>query len=125
MPEIIILVPALLGLKGNLEMTLASRLSTESNMGHMDTHKQKLNLIVGNMALIQVITIIIIYTVQLRFILKLLMNVLVSSHSCGIFVFAGGNSDGADGEAGVQLGSHTGALLMQHLHSVTRQSCTR
>ena len=27
-PEIFILVPALLGLKGNLEMTLASRLST-------------------------------------------------------------------------------------------------
>ena len=29
--EIIILVPALLGLKGNLEMTLASRLSTQVN----------------------------------------------------------------------------------------------
>lgn len=28
MPEALILVPALLGLKGNLEMTLASRLST-------------------------------------------------------------------------------------------------
>ena len=27
-PEVYILVPALLGLKGNLEMTLASRLST-------------------------------------------------------------------------------------------------
>lgn len=27
-PELFILVPALLGLKGNLEMTLASRLST-------------------------------------------------------------------------------------------------
>lgn len=27
-PEALILVPALLGLKGNLEMTLASRLST-------------------------------------------------------------------------------------------------
>jgi solute carrier family 41 len=28
-PEIYILVPSLLGLKGNLEMTLASRLSTQ------------------------------------------------------------------------------------------------
>jgi solute carrier family 41 len=27
--EVIVLVPALLGLKGNLEMTLASRLSTQ------------------------------------------------------------------------------------------------
>ena len=29
MSEVFILVPALLGLKGNLEMTLASRLSTQ------------------------------------------------------------------------------------------------
>ena len=48
-----ILVPALLGLKGNLEMTLASRLSTQANLGHMDTKSQKWTLIVGNLALIQ------------------------------------------------------------------------
>ena len=32
-PELFVLVPALLGLKGNLEMTLASRLATSANMG--------------------------------------------------------------------------------------------
>lgn len=48
-----ILVPALLGLKGNLEMTLASRLSTQANLGHMDTKSQQWSLIVGNLALIQ------------------------------------------------------------------------
>ncbi|XP_033219934.1 solute carrier family 41 member 1-like isoform X2 [Belonocnema kinseyi] len=52
-PEVYILVPALLGLKGNLEMTLASRLSTQANLGHMDTKSQKWTLIVGNLALIQ------------------------------------------------------------------------
>ena len=31
--DVIIMVPALLGLKGNLEMTLASRLSTACNLG--------------------------------------------------------------------------------------------
>lgn len=51
--EVYILVPALLGLKGNLEMTLASRLSTHANLGHMDTEKQQWTLIVGNLALIQ------------------------------------------------------------------------
>ncbi|XP_011496783.1 PREDICTED: solute carrier family 41 member 1-like [Ceratosolen solmsi marchali] len=51
--EVYILVPALLGLKGNLEMTLASRLSTQANLGHMDTKKQQWSLIVGNLALIQ------------------------------------------------------------------------
>ncbi|XP_044765346.1 solute carrier family 41 member 1-like [Coccinella septempunctata] len=50
--EVYILVPALLGLKGNLEMTLASRLSTHANIGHFDNPKMKLNLIIGNLSLI-------------------------------------------------------------------------
>ncbi|XP_073961432.1 solute carrier family 41 member 1-like [Choristoneura fumiferana] len=49
--EVYILVPALLGLKGNLEMTLASRLSTHAHLGHLDTNLGA--LIVGNLCLIQ------------------------------------------------------------------------
>ncbi|XP_012266035.2 solute carrier family 41 member 1-like isoform X2 [Athalia rosae] len=57
--ELMILVPALLGLKGNLEMTLASRLSTQANLGHMDTPKQQSTMIVGNLVLIQCQAIVV------------------------------------------------------------------
>jgi len=52
-PEIIIVIPPLLGLKGNLEMTLAARMSTASNLGHLDDPKVALSTIFGNLVLVQ------------------------------------------------------------------------
>ncbi|KAF9193434.1 hypothetical protein BGZ51_003238 [Haplosporangium sp. Z 767] len=51
--ELIILIPILLNLKGNLEMNLASRLSTASNMGILDTAISRNAFIKGNLALLQ------------------------------------------------------------------------
>ncbi|XP_043981080.1 solute carrier family 41 member 2 isoform X2 [Gambusia affinis] len=51
--EILILVPAILGMKGNLEMTMASRLSTAVNARKIDSTKEMWMLIGGNLALKQ------------------------------------------------------------------------
>jgi len=51
--QVFILVPALLGLKGNLEMTLASRLSTAANLGLLDSFENQWKMSVGNIALVQ------------------------------------------------------------------------
>lgn len=54
--EIFILVPALLGLKGNLEMTMASRLSSLANMGLLKSRFQRIEVFKANIALTQVRT---------------------------------------------------------------------
>ena len=47
-------MPALLGLKGNLEMTLASRLSTAANLGILDDQIKAKEIAKANLALIQI-----------------------------------------------------------------------
>uniref|UniRef100_A0A914LN21 SLC41A/MgtE integral membrane domain-containing protein n=1 Tax=Meloidogyne incognita TaxID=6306 RepID=A0A914LN21_MELIC len=60
-PQALILVPALLGLKGNLEMTLASRLSTQSNIGKLDSLQEAYSIIIANIALIQAQAIVVTF----------------------------------------------------------------
>ncbi|XP_030369238.1 solute carrier family 41 member 1-like [Scaptodrosophila lebanonensis] len=58
MNEIFMLVPALCGLKGNLDMCVASRLSTLSNMGSLQNSGNIREILVGNLALVQVQAIV-------------------------------------------------------------------
>ncbi|XP_029041639.1 solute carrier family 41 member 1-like isoform X1 [Osmia bicornis bicornis] len=56
--QLFILVPPLLGLKGNLDMCLASRLSTQANLGNMHCFREITKMIIGNIALVQIQAIV-------------------------------------------------------------------
>ncbi|KAH9403051.1 hypothetical protein TYRP_015817 [Tyrophagus putrescentiae] len=60
-PELFYLVPALLGLKGNLEMTMVARLSTLANMGQLNTWKRALRAMSVNISLVQCQAIVIAF----------------------------------------------------------------
>lgn len=47
------MIPAFLGLIGNIETTLASRLSTHANLGKLDTWQGLKDILTGNMLVIQ------------------------------------------------------------------------
>lgn len=57
--ELFIVLPAILGLKGNLQMTLASRFSTHSHLKRIETKREFLILAFTNIALNQCFSIII------------------------------------------------------------------
>ena len=48
-----VLVPVLLGLKGNMELTLASRLTSAWHLGLLDTPRERLRVAIGNLAIVE------------------------------------------------------------------------
>lgn len=56
--QLFILVPSLLGLKGNLDMCLASRLCTQANLGNMHGFREITKMIIGNIVLVQIQAIV-------------------------------------------------------------------
>lgn len=72
--SLLILVPPLLGLKGNLDTCLASRLSTQANLGKMNSCRELWKMIVGNIAVVQVQAIVAAILVSL---FAVSMNALV------------------------------------------------
>lgn len=52
--ELIMIIPVVLNLKGNLEMNLSARLGTAANVGDLDHPSTRHSLIRGNLSLLQV-----------------------------------------------------------------------
>ncbi|KAL5512012.1 NGG1 [Sanghuangporus vaninii] len=72
--ELIIIIPVILNLKGNLEMNLSSRLGTAANVGELDERKSRYGILSGNMALLQVqATLVSFISALMSFVLGLVM----------------------------------------------------
>lgn len=52
--QLIMIIPTVLNLQGNLEMNLSARLSTAANMGELDDPKVMRAMLLGNWTLLQV-----------------------------------------------------------------------
>src|SRR6266545_6116610 len=55
--QLIIIIPTVLNLNGNLEMNLSARLGTASNVGELDDPIVRRSMLIGSLALLQVQTI--------------------------------------------------------------------
>jgi solute carrier family 41 len=51
--QLIIIIPVILNLMGNLEMNLSARLGTAANIGQLDKPQQIRSLVLGNLSLLQ------------------------------------------------------------------------
>ncbi|CAB3233246.1 unnamed protein product [Arctia plantaginis] len=80
---IFVLVPSLSGLKGNLDMCLASRLSTQANLGNMDSPRELVSMVVGNISLVQVQAIVAATVVS---IFAIVVNIITDRGINGSFI---------------------------------------
>jgi solute carrier family 41 len=55
--QLIMIIPVVLNLNGNLEMNLSARLGTAANVGELDDPKKRQSIIFGSLALLQVQTV--------------------------------------------------------------------
>ena len=57
--QLIMIIPVVLNLNGNLEMNLSARLATAANVGEFDDPILQRSMIIGNLALLQVQTVFV------------------------------------------------------------------
>ncbi|KAG2132842.1 solute carrier family 41 member 1 [Suillus bovinus] len=78
--ELIMIIPVVLNLKGNLEMNLSARMGTAANMGGLDDRSAQRKIVGGNMALLQVQAIVVAFVAAC---VSMLLGLLVPELSSG------------------------------------------
>ncbi|KAI0986386.1 hypothetical protein GJ496_011015 [Pomphorhynchus laevis] len=97
-PEMVMILPTLMGLKGNLEMTLASRISTEVNLGHLNDKIASMQAVTANLVLVQVQAVVVSFVASFVCVILAYMSnntvgfkqmIIVLSSSCSTASVAG------------------------------------
>ncbi|KAG1819790.1 uncharacterized protein BJ212DRAFT_1446130 [Suillus subaureus] len=78
--ELIMIVPVVLNLKGNLEMNLSARMGTAANMGELDDRSAQRKIVGGNLALLQVQATVVAFVAAC---VAMLLGLLVSELQSG------------------------------------------
>uniref|UniRef100_A0A1I7XP23 MgtE domain-containing protein n=1 Tax=Heterorhabditis bacteriophora TaxID=37862 RepID=A0A1I7XP23_HETBA len=92
-PQFIALSPPLQGMKGNLDMTFTSRLSTMAHQGQLDSVNGRVTYVLRNMALIQAQAILISsFATVLTFLFSLLNTISDIEPLATNFLFLGSNA---------------------------------
>jgi solute carrier family 41 len=93
--QLIMIIPAVLNLKGNLEMNLSARLGTAANVGELEDPVTRRSIIIGNLTLLQVQATVVSFIVAcISSILMLLApGLLPASTLPPTAAFSGSNSD--------------------------------
>ncbi|KAG1799363.1 Mg transporter [Suillus plorans] len=78
--ELIMIIPVVLNLKGNLEMNLSARMGTAANMGELDDRSAQRKIVGGNLALLQVQATVVAFVAAC---VAMLLGLLVPELSSG------------------------------------------
>src|SRR6266576_6703508 len=79
--QLILIIPVLLNLNGNIEMNLSARLGTAANVGELDDLAVRRSMITGNMALLQVQTISVAFVAGC---VSLLLGIILPRHTAAV-----------------------------------------
>lgn len=79
--QLILIIPVLLNLNGNIQMNLSARLGTAANVGELDDLAVRRSMVTGNMALLQVQTISVAFIAAC---VSLLLGIILPRHTAAV-----------------------------------------